>query len=208
MGDQVAILPLAIAMVAGPQIVAAVVLATSRRPQRNSLAYIAGVTCATLAALGIAYGAAHLFGEAADAAGASDSSDWLRYVVVALLAALAIRTFLTRKTAKPPKWMTSLQEAEPKNAFKVGFLLFLLMPSDVIVVLGVGGYLVDNGLGYLDGLPFVGLTLLLISLPYIAYRLLGARAETALPRVREWMNANSWVITIAVLAYFIYAFLS
>jgi len=202
------ILPMAIAMVAGPQIVSAVVLATSRQARGNSIAFIAGVAGAVLLGVAVAFGLAHLLGATVDSAGGSDSNDWLKYLFSALLAYLAIRTFLKRKTAQPPKWMTSLQEANPRRALKFGFLLFSLMPSDIMVMLSVGGYLAQNDLGYVDALPFVAATVLLVALPFIAYLLLGDKAEEALPRVRDWMNRNSWAITIAVCVYFIYAFLS
>ena len=44
--DLLAILPLAIVMVAGPQIISAILLATSRDARRNSLAFVAGVALA------------------------------------------------------------------------------------------------------------------------------------------------------------------
>jgi small neutral amino acid transporter SnatA (MarC family) len=44
--DVLAILPLAIVMVAGPQIVSAIVLATGQDARRNSLAFLAGVALA------------------------------------------------------------------------------------------------------------------------------------------------------------------
>jgi hypothetical protein len=33
--------------------------------------------------------------------------------------------------------------------------------------------------------------------------LLGERAETVLPKIRDWMDDNSWIISEAVIALFI-----
>ena len=48
------VLPLAITMMAGPQIMSAIVFVTTGRPIRVSLAFLSGVLIATLAGVGIA----------------------------------------------------------------------------------------------------------------------------------------------------------
>jgi hypothetical protein len=32
---------------------------------------------------------------------------------------------------------------------------------------------------------------------------LGKRAETVLPRIRQWMNTNSWIVSEAVILFFL-----
>jgi hypothetical protein len=44
-------------------------------------------------------------------------------------------------------------------------------------------------------LPFVLLTLLFIALPALLLVILGQRAQKILPKVRAWMNDNSWIIS-------------
>jgi Sap, sulfolipid-1-addressing protein len=51
--------------------------------------------------------------------------------------------------------------------------------------------------------PFVLLTLLLLALPSLLVTALGERAQTFLPKVRDWMNSHSWLISEIVLALFI-----
>jgi hypothetical protein len=46
-------------------------------------------------------------------------------------------------------------------------------------------------------------TLLLVALPLIDLLLLGKRAEVLLPKVRDWMANNSWVISKVVLVFFL-----
>ena len=52
-------------------------------------------------------------------------------------------------------------------------------------------------------LPFIGLTALLLAIPAILVVLLGSRAQVVLPKIRDWMDANSWIVSEAVLLLFI-----
>ena len=52
-------------------------------------------------------------------------------------------------------------------------------------------------------LPFVFLTLFLLALPALMVLTLGQRAKTLLPKVRDWMNNNSWIVSEIVLVLFI-----
>jgi hypothetical protein len=205
--EQVALLPLAVAMMLGPQIVSSVFLATSRRPKPNSLAYLGGVGLALAIGLTVSFVTAKLFNSGAEEPGAGGSAVF-KWLVVGALVALAIKAFLGRHEVKTPEWMSSLQQAEPGSAFKLGLLLILVMPTDIVVMLAVGEYLVLNGLSLLDAAGFAVLTLLIAALPLLAYLLAGERAEEGLPAIQDWMNEKSWLISIVVYAFFIYAFLS
>jgi hypothetical protein len=52
-------------------------------------------------------------------------------------------------------------------------------------------------------LPFIALTALLLSTPAILVELLGSRAQVVLPKIRDWMDSNSWIVSEAVLLLFI-----
>ena len=39
--------------------------------------------------------------------------------------------------------------------------------------------------------------------PLILVLAMGRRAESTLPKIRDWMNANSWIVNEAVLAFFL-----
>jgi heme/copper-type cytochrome/quinol oxidase subunit 2 len=94
-------------------------------------------------------------------------------------------------------------EADEKKAFALGFLLLTIFPSDFIVLLTVGANLEQNGHSMIDALPFIGLTTLIAALPLLAFVLFHRRAIRAMPKVRDWMNSNSWLINIIVCAIFI-----
>jgi hypothetical protein len=193
----VKILPMAFVMIAGPQILSAIFLATSENWRRNSAAYIAGAALSVTAIVTIAY----LVGSGASDEGASN--DTLDIVVLVLLVAAALHTFLARKTAKPPKWMGKLQTANPKLSFKLGFLLLGVFPTDILTSWAVGTYLASHGDPWWHYLPFVLLTLLFLALPAILLLVFGQRAQAFLPKARDWMNTNSWIVSEIVIAFFI-----
>ena len=130
------------------------------------------------------------------------------YIVAGLLALLALRVFMTRGTAETPKWMNALQEAEPKRAFTLAFLLIFLMPTDIIAVISTVNFLHDNKLDVVDGWPLVAATTALMALPIAAYLLLGHRARVAMPGIRDWLTTNAWLVNLVVIVYFIYQTLS
>ena len=119
----------------------------------------------------------------------------------------AIHTFIGRHNASVPKWMTALQEAEPKRAFTLAFLLILLMPTDIVAVISTVHWLHNNHDNILHGWPLVAATTLLMALPVVAYLLLGHRAREAMPRIRDWLTGNAWLVNLVVIVYFIYQLL-
>ena len=128
----------------------------------------------------------------------------LGLVVAGLLAVAGIHTFLGRKNASVPKWMSALQTAEPKRAFSLGFLLILLMPTDLVAVISTVHWLHNGHLNVLHAWPLVAATLVLMALPIAAYLLLGRRAREAMPGIRDWLTTNAWVVNLVVIVYFIY----
>jgi Sap, sulfolipid-1-addressing protein len=191
------ILPMAFVMIAGPQILSAIFLATSDNWRRNSIAYVAGAALSITAIVTIAY----FVSSGASDAGASN--DTLNIVILVLLVAAAVNTFLKRKQAKPPKWMGKLQTASPKLSFRLGFLLLGVFPTDILTSWAVGTYLASHGAPWWHYLPFVLLTLLFLGLPAILLLVFGQRAQAFLPKARDWMNTNSWIVSEIVIALFI-----
>lgn len=193
----VKILPMAFVMIAGPQILSAIFLATSDNWRRNSAAYVAGAALSITLIVTIAFYASN----GASDEGASNNS--LDIVVMVLLVAAALHTFLNRKEAEPPKWMGKLQTASPKFSFRLGFLLLGVFPTDILTSVAVGSYLSSHGDPWWHLLPFLLLTLLLLALPLILLLAFGQRAQAFLPKARDWMNTNSWVVSEIVIGLFI-----
>jgi hypothetical protein len=192
-------------MMAGPQIISAVILTTTPRPVRTSLGFLTGVAVAALTGVAVAYGIASAIGSAVDVGGSGNTSagQIVEYVLVGLLILLAGKNWVGRRTAEPPAWLGRLMSAGPRRAAEIGTLIILLMPSDLVVMLTVGVHLAQHDLSYADALPFVGLTLLVAALPLLFLLLFHRRAEAAMPKVRDWANTHSWLINIAVCLLFV-----
>ena len=209
MHEIVSVLPLAFAMMIGPQITASVFLVTSEAPVKNSLAYIASVLTTTAAGTFLAFLLARPLHDTTKflPEGGSDKSI-LTYLVVAALVYLTISTFLKRKTSKPPKWMAALEGATVTRALTLGALLIVLMPTDLVVMIGMGEYLTARHLPYETAVPFIVLTGVLAALPLAAYLLFGKAASKRMPAIRHWMSTHAWVISIIIYVFFIYLMLS
>jgi len=196
------ILPLAITMMAGPQIMSAIIFVTAPKALRVSVPFLAGVAIATSVGVIITTTIASLL-SLGDPSDSGSSGNIIQYVLVGLLVALAIKNYVGRETAEPPRWLGALQQADAKRAFMTGLLVILLMPSDLIIMLTVGTNLAQNNAGLVAALPFIGATVLVAALPLLFFLLFHRRAETFMPKVRDWMNDNSWLVNIIVCGVFI-----
>ena len=191
------LIPMAFVMIAGPQILSAIFLATSENWQRNSAAYIFGASLSITLIVTIAY----LVG--GGGSGGGPSSDTLYVIVLVLLLAAAVHTYLKRKESEPPKWMGKLQTASPRFSFRLGFLLLGVFPTDILTSVAVGAYLAAHGDPWWHFLPFLALTLLFLALPSLLLLAFRERGQAFLPKARDWMNTNSWVVNEVVIVFFI-----
>jgi cytochrome c biogenesis protein CcdA len=191
------VLPLTVVMIAGPQFISAVFLATSETWKKDSLAFCAGAALS----ISLVIGAGYLLGSGAG--GGADPSDTVDWIVLALLAFAGFHTFQTRTNTEPPKWMGKLQSASPSFSFKLGFLLLGVFPSDLVTSIGVGSYLANHNHSYAESLIFVALTVFLLAIPALLLLVLGERGKALLPKIRQWMNDNSWIIGEFVIVLFI-----
>jgi hypothetical protein len=200
------ILPLALTMMAGPQIMSAIIFVTHERAVPISTAFVAGVALATAVGVTIAAGVAALLGSGVDLGDDSSggsAGNVIQIALIALLAAAALKNYLGRATAEPPAWLGKLLQADPKQALKTGLLVILVMPSDIVIMLTVGFNLETTGSALVDALPFIVATTLVAALPLLGVLLFHRRAVRAMPKLRDWMNANSWLVNIIVCGIFI-----
>jgi Sap, sulfolipid-1-addressing protein len=191
------ILPMAFVMIAGPQILSAVLFATSEKWERNSAAYVLGAALSITAFVTAAY---YLLSGISDAGASNDS---IYIIVLVLLVLVAGHVYMARETSEPPKWMGRLQTASPRFAFTLGFLLLGVFPTDILTSAAVGSYLAAHSDPWWHCLPFIGLTLLFLATPALILLTFRERARVFLPKVRNWMNTNSWVVNEVVIVFFI-----
>jgi small neutral amino acid transporter SnatA (MarC family) len=191
------VLPLSFVMIAGPQILSAIFLATSANWRRNSAAFLTGALLSITAFVTLAYVVGRGFKKT------GGSGDTLDIVVLCLLIAAGVHVFLSRKTSEPPKWMGRLQDANPRLSFTLGLLLLGIFPTDIITSWAVGSYLSNHGDPWWHSFPFVLLTMLLLAMPLTLILAFGQRAQAFLPKVRDWMNTNAWVVNEIVILFFV-----
>ncbi len=200
------VIPLAITMNAGPQIMSALIFITASKPLKLSAYFLAGVVIAVTAGVTITYTIASVLGDSISFGDPSDSGsigNIIQYVLVGLLVILSIRSYLGRKTSEPPRWLGALQNAKPTTAFTTGLLLLSVFPSDLVILFTVGINLAQHNAGLAAALPFIAATIFIAALPVLSYLLFRRRAERAMPKVRDWMNTNSWLVNIIVYVIFI-----
>ena len=197
--DFLTILPLAFVMIAGPQIISAFFFATSDSWRASSAAFVLGGLISLTLMTSLAFLLIHGVSGESDESGLST----VDYLILALLAFAMFHAFRSRKQSEPPKWMGKLEGATPKFAFVLGFLLLAFFPSDLVVSISIGSHIADRGGTWFELLPFIALTALLLAIPAILVVLLGSRAQVVLPKIRDWMDANSWIVSEAVLLLFI-----
>lgn len=206
-------MPLAITTMVGPQILVAIIFITAKKDAiKVSLSYLLGILFAASAFITAVFVAARLFGLSANASGQPPHwANTVEVILVVLLIVLSLRSYLTRKTAKPPKWLTGLQDTKPGTAFKLALLLIFLMPTDIMVMLTVGLHLAAHGSNPTDllyALPFLAVVMLIAGFPLYSYLLFRKRAERAMPKLRDWMQENSWLVNIIIYLFFIYLVLT
>ena len=204
MKDLLAVLPMAFVMVAGPQIVTAIVLSTGLNAKRDSIYFLVGAAAATTLGVTAAYRLTGLLKKGDSPFSADPGLERaVDLAIVAILLLLAWKVFRDRRNARAPRWMTKLEAATPIDALKVGVLLFLLLPGDLLAMATVGAYLAHHDAAWWHTLVFVAATVFLAGLPLLLLLLLGRRAQTLLPKTRGWMTANSWIVSEIVIAFFL-----
>ena len=201
-----AIIPLAITMNAGPQIMSALIFITASKPLKLSAAFLAGVVIAVSVGVTITYTLATALGNSVSLGDSSDSGSLgniIQYGLVGLLVFLSIKSYVRRESIEPPRWLGALQNAKPRTAFTTGLLLLSVFPSDFVVLVTVGMNPAHNNASLVAAVPFIAATIFIAALPVLFYLLFHRRAQRMMPKVRDWMNTNSWLVNIIVYVIFI-----
>lgn len=99
-------LPLAIPMVVGPALVAALILASDPRSIRSSLAYALGIGASTVLGTAIAIGLVALVEiEVGDSSDAGSAGTIIQLILAGVLIAITLRRRLRSRVARPPAWL-------------------------------------------------------------------------------------------------------
>jgi hypothetical protein len=123
--------------------------------------------------------------------------------VVVLLVILAVDTFRKRGESEPPRWMGKLENATGRLSFVLGFLLLGFFPADLLTSIAVGAHLGGHADPWWHAGLFVLATLFLLAIPALLVLVLGKRAAAVLPAIRDWLHGNAWLVSEAVIAFFL-----
>ena len=135
----------------------AIIFVTASKPLKLSAYFMAGVVIAVTVGVTITYTLASVFGNSVSLGDSSDSGSLgniIQYVLVGLLVILSIRSYLTRATSEPPRWLGAMQNATPRTAFLAGLLLLSIFPSDFVVLMTVGVNLAQHNVVPCGGTAF------------------------------------------------------
>ncbi len=195
---------MAFVMIAGPQIVTAILLATGARPRRDSAFFLLGAGAATSIGVTAAYRLTGLLrGRASPLEGDARVQHAIDLGILGLLLFLAWKVWRGRGSTRPPRWMAKLETATPFFALEVGLFLFLALPGDLISMVTVGAHLARHGAAWWHGFVFVALTVALAGLPLLLLLSLGNSAQVLLPKARDWMTKESWIVSEIVIGFFL-----
>jgi hypothetical protein len=196
------VIPLAITMMAGPQIMSAIIFVTTSKPVKLSAYVLAPVAIAVTVGVAIFFALGNNF-SLGDPSDNGSTGHIIQYVLVGLLVLMSIKNYVRRETIEPPRWLGTLQNAKPRTAFTTGLLLLSVFPSDFVILVTVGVNLAQNNASLLAALPFIAATVFIAALPVLFYLLFHRRAQRAMPKVRDWMNTHSWLVNIIAYVIFI-----
>jgi hypothetical protein len=184
----------------------AIIFITASKPLKLSAYFLAGVVIAVTAGVTITYILATTLGNSISLGDPSNSGSLgniIQYLLVGLLVFLSIKSYVGRETSEPPRWLGALQNAQPRTAFTTGLLLLSVFPSDFMILITVGVNLAQQNASLLAAVPFIVATIFIAALPVLSYLLFRRRAQQIMPKVRDWMNTNSWLVNIIVYVIFI-----
>jgi hypothetical protein len=201
-----AVIPLAITMNAGPQIMSAIIFVTAPKALKLSAYFLAGVVIAVTAGVTITHTLATLLSNSISLGDPSNSGSLgniIQYLLVGLLVILSIKSYVGRETSEPPRWLGAMENAKPRTAFMAGLLLLSVFPSDLVILATVGINLAHHNASLVGAVPFIAATIFIAALPMLSYLLFRRRAQRVMPKVRDWMNTNSWLVNIIVYVVFI-----
>jgi hypothetical protein len=188
-------LPLAVGIALSPiPIIAIVLMLTSHRAKINGPAFVAG----WLLGLGIV-GAIVL--SLAGPAGASESGSpaawvsWIKIVLGVLLLLVAARQFRSRphgdEQAQMPRWMATIDKTTPIAAVGLAAVMSGANPKNLLLAVAGAAAIAGTGISYLI---FVLIATLGVGIPVGIYFAMGARSQTLLAGLKDWMSAHNAVI--------------
>lgn len=201
----IAILPLALTVMLGPQILVGMLLITRKDAIKSSLVYILAIMSTLTMTIFLYYSISKFAGLKEVSFG---DRPMVKYFLILLFIYLIIRSIINRnKITEPPKWMQKISTSSLGRIAVLGFCLIAFMPTDIVIAFTVGNLLNNESVSFMSVLPFLGAVLFISFLPLIIYFLLGKNGPNYLEKVNSWLNTHGYIINVIVLSFFIFLLL-
>lgn len=198
----IAILPLALTVMMGPQILVGMLLITREDPIKSSLVYVLAIISTLILTTFIYYSISkHIGLHEISVSG----KPIIKYILITLFIVLIIRAIINRnKTTNPPKWMRGVTTSSLSKVFIIGLSLIAFMPTDIAISFTVGNLLNTESNSFVDAWPFFTAVLFISLLPLIIYFSLGKNGPKHLEKANIWLNTHGYLINVIVLTFFIF----
>ena len=200
------VLPLAITMNAGPQIMSAIIFITASKPLKLSAYFLAGVAIAVTVGVTITY------------TFATARQQHLAWRPLQQRIARQHNPVPARRAARIPVHQ-ELRAPRDDRAPEVAGRSTKRQAQDGVQDRTAAAFGFPLRLRHSDNgrhepraattprfwprVPFVAATIFIAALPVLSYLLFRRRAQRLMPKVRDWMNTHSWLVNIIVYVIFI-----
>lgn len=197
------VIPLALVVSISPlSVIPAVLVLQTPRPRPTGLAFLGGWLLGLVALTAV-------FVESSDALSGLHNkpaawASWTRVVLGLALIAFGIYRWLTRVGhTESPKWMRSFETMTPARAVAIGLALTVVR-VEVLTMCALAGLAIGGGnLGrvgeVVTGVIFVAVAASTVAIPVLAYVAAGNRLDSAMARLKEWMERNNAAMMAGVL---------
>lgn len=196
------VLPFAVGVFASPvPVIVAILMLFTPRPRPTSLAYVGTWLLGVAVATGVFALLAGLI-EANEQPRAWAA--WLRLVLGLLLLVAAVRKWLDRASTSVPGWMSAILDAGPREAVRLGLLMSVANPKELLMAgaagLAVGSAQAGPAAATVAIVVFVLVGGLSMIAPLAVSVVGGDAAARPLATARGWLERNNAAVTAVVLA--------
>lgn len=196
------VLPFAVGVFASPvPVIVAILMLFTPRPRPTSLAYVGTWLLGVAVATGVFALLAGLI-EANEQPRAWAA--WLRLVLGLLLLVAAVRKWLDRTSTSVPGWMSAILDAGPREAVRLGLLMSVANPKELLMAgaagLAVGSAQAGPAAATVAIVVFVLVGGLSMIAPLAVSVVGGDAAARPLATARGWLERNNAAVTAVVLA--------
>lgn len=178
------IIPMAVVMVTGPQIVTAVVLVALPDRGKQTARFIAGGMLGICLVVGITYATGFTLSSSLQL------PDLAKWVISLALAGAMVSAFARRNRTQQDS-----SGSRRRGSFLAGLFLMSLFPTDLLTNVGVAATLNDVDKPLVGFALFLGVTVLFLAIPFLLVTILGQRADPILEAFRELIAKYSWILT-------------